>query len=102
MTTRTAIPLSEREFLTPEDIAAYLCISLSSAYRLAHDLGARRRKRVGLRVRRTLVDAHVSPPTPAPADSPAGTQPACRDREAEEVLPGLTRRQLRERAAGRA
>lgn len=97
----TAAPLHHREWLSAPELAEYLGISLSAAYRLAHDLGARRRKRVGLRVRRALVDQHVAPPPPAPPVGPAGTPPACPDRDDEEVLPGLTRRQLRA-AAGRA
>lgn len=99
------VPLLEpaREWLSPEQLAAYLGISLSSAYRLAWDLGARRRPRVGLRVRRSVVDQHMQ--TPAPMAARAGPRPGSRvacpaedeDENEQEVIPGVKRGDLKRR-----
>lgn len=86
-------PLREREWLSPKQVAEYVGISLSSAYELVHALGVKKKPHVRLRVRRQMVDDYLTPPEPQ-----AGTPAACpgTDDDDDEVLPGLTRRQLRE------
>lgn len=90
-----------REWLTMEQLAEYLDISASSAYRLAWKLGARRKPLVGLRVRRVEVDEYMAPQVdgaPGSAPQPGLTVACPSDDDDEEVLPGLTRRQLKEQA----
>lgn len=104
MTDSDTTPLSQREYLSPAQLAAYAGISIDSAYRLAWSLGARRRRHVGLRVRRALVDEHLTKPDPAPAAATraprkAGAPVACQTSDDdEEVLPGITRGMLKEQA----
>lgn len=101
--TATIAPL--REVLTVDEVAALLGISRSAAYRLRRHVPSYRLPGVGLRFARADIEAWIAAHRRDPAAAIAaparrrGTRVAsARDDDDEEVLPGLTRRQLREQA----
>jgi hypothetical protein len=96
---------AEPELLSAADLADLLGIAVSSAYRLARVIPSYKLPGVGLRFHRADVEAFTQAHRRDPA---VGARPQCPARgvgmrlatadDDEEVLPGLTRRVLKEQA----
>lgn len=95
---------TEPDLLTVDDLAAALQISRSAAYRLASRVPGARIPGVGLRFRRQDLEAFVEASKRRTVPPPKPKRPGLRHGmrvagdDDVEILPGLTRRQLREKA----
>ncbi len=86
------------EWLGIDELAAYAKISRSSAYELAHTLGARRRLHVGLRVRRSAVDSYLDGSSQQPATRKPGRGTRIASARSHEAVPGMTEAELIDKA----